>query len=543
MISQDSLLKILGIAGDVNMDSHSMASSLNVTFYPKHFDISNEIKDFSVSLRESFKEVGVNVIPYEESIEKISFVKSFKRFLRIIISNIIYLLSPNYRKKHFWISRSGLKVAMSRFRIKKGISVIVLGEQKSEDLPMQYIYNFKYNSIVTIVDFPDQIKSDSDFEDHFKLSLSLFAYNMSNIIIGVQKRKWILYNFNGSHTIYDNNKSNLSNQILDSLIPKLSAPISPYTLGEFNLKKHAFNVEDDKYKNFIEDFIEGGKLFELTKLFPAGVKLKDLPFRNDFHKWIGSIHLDKRNGMSYGFLSRQLPVCIEKIIPWNEMKKNITGSNSEDFFWMKDRLYVKLTIHNQEYGMRVPDVWVLSQRSGSSKTNMDPTKDLLKLGLKNGEMYMETPIGSKMTDEFKPSFDTKLILAHAVGNAIIASVFDYFVVNKEYVNMIKNRGIAICHWHGYFERDKIPSNVWVYGQTKPHVSCSSPQSAVYALEGKITSALESLQSNKVFSGDIHIEPHHGININYSTITSIAEYLTKNPNSSVLGNKYLELIRN
>ena len=67
---------------------------------------------------------------------------------------------------------------------------------------MQYINNFKDNSIITILDFPKNISEKSSFHEHFDTALALFAYHMTNIVIGVNKEKWILYNFNASHPVF-----------------------------------------------------------------------------------------------------------------------------------------------------------------------------------------------------------------------------------------------------------------------------------------------------------------------------------------------------
>jgi len=84
----------------------------------------------------------------------------------------------------------------------------------------------------------------------------------------------------------------------------------------------------------------------------------------------------------------------------------------------------------------------------------------------------------------------------------------------------------------------VPSGVVVYGRNNPHVSCSSPQSAVYAFDGKINSVFDELSELEKFVGDIHIEPHHGINISYPTLVELSTYIISNKDCTDLGNKYL-----
>jgi hypothetical protein len=100
-------------------------------------------------------------------------------------------------------------------------------------------------------------------------------------------------------------------------------------------------------------------------------------------------------------------------------------------------------------------------------------------------------------------------------------------------------GAAIAHWHGYIRSDLIPEGWPVYGNSNPHVACSTAQSAVYALDGKLNSFNRVMMKGKEnYKGDIHIEPHHGSNITFTSIHELAKFFLKNPNASVLGNKYL-----
>ncbi len=152
---------------------------------------------------------------------------------------------------------------------------------------------------------------------------------------------------------------------------------------------------------------------------------------------------------------------------------------------------------------------------------------------------MKFPLNTNVYDDYKPSFDTKVILAHAVGNAIISSVLNYFDPNSRFVKQLSLAGISISHWHGYFKESMLPNDCFVYGIKNLHVACSSPQSAIYALGGKLDAFFKMLTDKKIHQGDIHIEPHHGINISFPSLTVLAEYLVKNPEASKLGNIYLK----
>ena len=435
-----------------------------------------------------------------------------------------------------------IKLASGK-RIRKGISIICLGEQSVDELPMQYISNFKNNSIITVLDFPKDINENSGFHKHFDKAMSLFAYHMTNIVIAVDYSKWMLYNFNASHPIYQFSDGKFDEHILNGLIPKIVAPISPHTFKEFKISDYRFDIKDDMHAKIIGDIRQGAELFSKTGLYPEGKKIDDLPFRHNFHRFIGKMHLDNRNGMSFGFLAFQMPTKLSNSIMLETFKKQHQNAFLDKDFFIDEKtndIFISVELEKQNLVFRVPDVWVMTLRSGSDKTHFDPNKDLLKLGLINGKMWMEFPQDLEINHDYKPSFDTKVILAHAVGNAIIASIAKYLNPKHRFVDVIKNEGMSLSHWHGYFNKNHLPEGIDVYGQGNPHVSCSSPQSAIYALDGKLKSFWGKISTFafETYRGDIHIEPHHGINISYPSLSVLAKYILENPNATELGNKYL-----
>ena len=55
---------------------------------------------------------------------------------------------------------------------------------------MQYINNFKDNSMFNYIDFPKNISEKALFHELILTPLlALFAYHMTNIVIGVNKEK------------------------------------------------------------------------------------------------------------------------------------------------------------------------------------------------------------------------------------------------------------------------------------------------------------------------------------------------------------------
>ncbi len=543
MLTQETLQKILGITEKVYLAPEEMADKMNITFFPYNpDDVSSEVLLFSRKLEKTFQDLHVNIVPYEDSLTLIPLYKVAKNIFKIFFANIIYISRGIFRmsKKGHYFNIDAIIFLFKRVKVKKGISIIVTGEQTLNNLPMQYIYSFKDNSVITILDFPKNITTSSSFHDHFDTALDLFVHHMTNIVIGVDKEKWVLYNFNASHPIFPMNEKFREN-VLHALVPKIVAPIRPYKLSEFVISKKHFSVFDEENKDRVQDLVDGALLFSKTDLYPSGKKIDDLPFRNNFYRWIGNLHLDNRNGMSYGFLAVQLPGKISTLMSVPQFC-TLTGMNADniEYYLFNNESYIRINLNNNQYWMKVPDVWVLSQKSGSDKTHVNPEKDIIKLGLMNGKMFIETQAGAIIDNDYKTSFDTQVILAHAVGNAIVASILAHTVPSSNFVERYRSSGISISHWHGYIHPEHVPKGWHVHGISNPHVACSSPQSALFALGGKLNSFVDTIQNGAEYKGDVHIEPHHGTNICYTSVKDLANYLLEDKEASMLGNSYYYL---
>ena len=545
MLSKLAIERILGIETSTDLQPEQMAKKLVFTFFPYSSEsCSRETLIFKDLLEAALLELGVRIVPYEKSLEKISIATILKRFLKICANNFLYTVLEMINKDHSYhnIHAGAFLNLFKRMRIRKGITVVALGENRSSQLPMDYTSSFTQNTIITVLKCPAGIDETSNFSTHFDAAMNIFSYHMTQIAILVSADKFIIYNFNASHPVYPLHK-NFKGNILKALIPKVAAPIRPPYLKDFIVEPESFDVDSDPYKTLLKDFVTGGEKFNKTNLYPPGKKVEDLPFRSGFYKWIGKLHLDHRSGMSYGFLARQLPSVPVGLVPLSD--EDISKHSiklGQDYFIKNDELYLIMELPLGRFFLKVPDVWVLTQRSGSDKTKIDPHRDIFLMGLVNGKMYLRTPIGCRIRRDYRPSFDTRVILAHAVGNAIISSVLNRIEkstgIQQEFSNRMAKNGVALVHWHGYIQHNLIPEGFYVHGYDNPHVACSTIQSSIYALAGKMDVFENALKSKSLYMGDVHIEPHHGTNIVFSSIEDLAEFLISTPNASELGNKYL-----
>jgi len=544
MLSQETIQAILGIKEKIYVTPGEMADQLNIVFFPYDKDsVSQEILYFQDKLYTTLEKLKVNIVPYEEAFEYVLLRKRFRLLFLLITNHILTSLKKMFglSPDPSYVNLDVISNILKEKKIKKGISIVALGESNTSNLPMDNIAGFRNNSVITILDRPVDIKDDSEFHKHFDTAMNLFAHHMTNIVILVDKGSWIVYNFNASHPIYPLD-SNFEKHVLDALIPKIVAPIKPNRFSEFEISPTKFDPDKKPINDIVEDLIKSGELLEKTNLYPPGKSIDSLPFRNKFYRWVGAVLLDHRNGMSYGFLAWQLPTKLSKLIQLEDALK-IFGKNisdEKDYFTHNNDIYIIVHLPQGKFCLKVPEVWVLSQRSGSNKTKLNPQEDLVKLGLKNGQMIIETPKNLKLTSSYKPSFDTKVMLAHAVGNAIVGSILEYIKPDAIFPQRLKKKGLAMSHWHGYINPKLVPQGWYVYGQHNPHVSCSTPQSAIYALEGKLSVFNKSLGEPIDYLGDIHIEPHHGTNISFASLEEFGLLLNYKKDIATLGNKYLYL---
>ncbi|OGF65311.1 hypothetical protein A2Z53_01680 [Candidatus Giovannonibacteria bacterium RIFCSPHIGHO2_02_42_15] len=543
-LSKEAIVKVLGLGKEeIPLVPEDMARELTVTFYPEETNtINKNLRDFGDKLKATLISIGVHVIPYEEALMPVSYkyiilryLKSAFHSIRILVGELLSLQDHKHR-----ITLGILSHIKIKKKVKSGVRVITIGERPTGYLPMDNVMSFTNNPIVTILDMPAGINNDTDFHKHFDTAAKLFAYHMTNLVICVGENNWILYSMNASHPIYPLEKD-FEKSILYSLIPKLSAPIRPPMISEFIVKQRTLDINDNDHGPFVEDLVKSGSLLEKTGLYPPGKIIEELEFRNEFYKWVGKIHLDHRNGMSFGFLARQLPVKLKHAIDISEVrnKYNEKDLGRRDYFINGEGVIsVIIETPHGKFCVEIPDVWVLTERSGANKTKIDPHADIIKIGLVKGRMVLQTPIGLSIKKHYKPSFDTKVILAHAVGNAMVGSILKRINPSSKFVYALEKNGMAISHWHGYLNSKHIPLGWYVYGEERPPVSCSSPQSAIYALQGKLDAMYKSLLANEEYLGDIHIEPQHGTNINYLSLSELGEFLNSSEEVSALGNKYL-----
>jgi hypothetical protein len=175
----------------------------------------------------------------------------------------------------------------------------------------------------------------------------------------------------------------------------------------------------------------------------------------------------------------------------------VAGFNSEQIRQNDSgRRYLKTKIKCQYHYKQIPDLWLVSSRSGANKTDLNLDKDILRLGL-NSQLCLQIPaeLDSAQTD-IKPSYDTYVMVAIALAAAL-------------YTPKLVENGAPMIHFHGYTAKEWFIEHEYYAGVDHPSVPCGTYESGVFNFLSIYDIATKS-------DGDVAlaslVEPDHGTNI-------------------------------
>jgi hypothetical protein len=284
--------------------------------------------------------------------------------------------------------------------------------------------------------------------------------------------------------------------ILNSLIPKIYAPIKPPVLTRFELG--SFDPSESGYASLLTNL---GKQLKDTDLFPQGSSFSD-KIKRLSHRDVVQKVFEGRTGVSYGFIAIVEPPKYEgpKEITHEEWDNlpTLEGINSE-LVRQNDsgRWFLKTTIRGKIIYQQIPDIWIVTSRSGCDKTNLDPNSDVVRIGLVKGKHYLQTPSGIDLNRrDIRPSFDTFVIIAQALASALYTP------------ELIKN-GMPILHFHGYPNLHWFKQNECHAGATNPSMPCGTVEAALLNYSGVYELANQNGSDMKLLC---LVESDHGVNI-------------------------------
>ncbi|MBP1647091.1 MAG: hypothetical protein H6Q30_536 [Bacteroidetes bacterium] len=482
IMTSGAIRAMLGIEKTVPLSPDAMAQSLRVTFFPGG-KMTPRLVAFTEKLRNALLLSNVEVLPYEQA------------------------LSDRRRSK-----------------VKEGIVIIAPGDLETGNLPVDHLPNLRTNTVVGIVEGPCPAETIEGEQSRLNSIVEMLAWNIFQVAIYVEEHTWTICTMNGA-IIHCPDPSAFQSDVFSTLVPKLAAPVVPPHASDFDMHEGSLDLYSNRYRPYVDDFEMAAPLWAETGLMLFHTSLESLAFRSTYYKRVAAAYLDRRSGMSYGFLSRQIAVPVMKAqeIHARDRIAGLAELEEKGFVRVEGRLHVLLHLGSRRYVLDVPPVHVLATRSGCDKAHIKGHRDLMLLGLTSGAISVQTPPASDGID-FRPSYDTLTILAHALGNALIASLMVGMDDPSPFSPILTRNGMALAHWHGDVNREIFPDGITVFGEENPPVSCSTHQAAMYTLRGKLEGFSRQIARQKSYLGDIHIEPHHGVNVTWPSLLGLAKRL-------------------
>jgi hypothetical protein len=500
------------------IDPQEMAQQLRVTFRSvSNLEVSQEVLIFRDALAEALKQQGVTVEPWEKA--TVDFRSTFTvpllgwkrtlttRVVRKGIDAVIDVERPisALRRVGIFMSEAIYAAYIHFWKGDRAISVSRIATLSSwaEDHAVRYIEDPTNTQVIVLTDFDPQFADpDLPYQEKIGLGINTLVRTFAEIVIGVSPSRIFLLNMNLSDAVFERHE--IDRFVGNSLIPKVFVPIFPLSMSRFVVGR--FAPQDSPYALRLRIL---GQAVGETGLLPAGSKFTEVIPRRS-HRDIVNVLVNGRTGVSYGFVAyAEAPYYVGALEisgeEW-EVLEAIPGL-SLDLVRQNSigRWYIQIDQSGQRHFRQVPDLYIMSARSGSNKTNLSLETDIVRIGLKKGQLHLELPegINPQITD-IKPSYDVYVML----GIALSASLHAPKLIAE---------GAPMVHFHGFPAPEWFaPGEYWA-GEHNPSVPCGTYESGIFNLLG-----LEQLatQHGEALRLACLIEPDHGTNM----IAADADYL-------------------
>ncbi len=501
------------------IDPKAMARKLTVTFKPLPNGYKNEaIIKFREDLEMKLQSYGVTIVPWEQAIVPFCYEINFPIFkskktikTRVVRSEVNAVI--DVERDYSPVNKLAIYIAENMYQMycffllkhqQMSIPRIAKLSSWAEDHVAKYIEDPTNTQVIMLTNIDKELSNfNLPYQSKIKIGLNTLTRTFSQIVIGVSNEKISILNMNLADSIYSKDES--ESFVLNSLIPKIYVPILPLHLNRFELEKYKPNQSI-----YAQNLVEVSHRLAQTGLFPSGSKLSEVVKRKS-HQDIVNIIVNGRTGVSYGFVAyAEAPQYIGKLEiteqEWNSLYPVEKFSADEVRQNGIGRRYVKTIIGSEYRFKQIPDIWIVSSRSGCNKTNLSLESDIIRIGL-TSKLFLQIPEGidHKITD-IKPSYDIYVMLAITLAAALYTP------------ELIRN-GAPIIHFHGYPAFEWFKPNEYCVGVNNPSVPCGTRESGVFNFMGISSLAEKQLKNIDLVS---LIEPDHGTNV----IANDWEYLVE-----------------
>jgi hypothetical protein len=490
------------------IDPQVMAKQLRVTFKPLPSGYKKTgIRDFRANLEQQFRDAGVQIIPWEAAIKpfnyeiKIPFTPwKYTLKTHLIKSDISAVIDverrPNWLGKVKIWAAENLYQLFSRFvwqERRQSVTKIAQFISWAEE-NMQPLENHANTQVIVLTDLSQEFTDPNlPYQKKIPIGVNTLVSTFSEIVIGISDDQVSILNMNLSDSVFD--RQNMNHFVTKALIPKIFVPILPLPLSRFEVSSY-----DPTQSAYAKDLVKLGQALATTDLLPSGFKISEVIQRQS-HRDIVDWLANGRTGVSYGFVAYIEPPQYEGPIEvsaaeWDEFLPLAAFDPEELRQNSRGRRYLKLKINDQIHYKQIPDIWLVSSKSGAKKTDLNLQSDILRMGLQD-RLLLQLPEGiDPAIGDIKPSYDTYVMVSIALAAALYAP------------ELVQN-GAPMMHFHGYTNQQWFQENEYCAGVKNPSVPCGTYESGVFNFLS-IQRLVEQHGSDIVLAS--LVEPDHGTNI-------------------------------
>ena len=330
-----------------------------------------------------------------------------------------------------WKDRLPLRkwpTSLSLRKYTKSIVIFLSEEQKpsvfriaqiigwAEDNAAKFVEDPTNTQVISIADLDlEFVRQDLPYSRKIDLGLNTLIRNFSELVIGVSDTKISILNMNLSDSVFS--QEDLERFVRKSLVPKIFVPILPLSINRFQLESY-----EPQRSEYARSLVSLGRDLADTSLFPPGFKLAKAIARQSYRDIVDTI-VNGRTGVSYGFVAYIEPpqyvgpVDIDRH-RWDELQA-VEGFAYEEVRQNEGgRRYVCLEQSGDYRYRQLPDIWLVSARSGANKTDLSLSQDVLRIGLTT-RLILQRPTDCQTESiNLKPSYDVFVMVAIALSAAL-----------------------------------------------------------------------------------------------------------------------------
>ncbi|PSR19690.1 non-ribosomal peptide synthase [filamentous cyanobacterium CCP3] len=518
-----------------------MAQKLKVTFRPLPSNYTNDrIIHFRKDLEAKLTASGVTVVPWEQATQDSEYeitlpTLNLKRTIKskAVKSNINAMI--DVERHPSGLGKAKVCIAENLYQLYS--RVWLRGRKLSVSKIAQFISWAEENihdlqdptntQVIVLTDLDESfIDPELSYQKKIPIGVNTLVKTFSEIVVGVSESRLSILNMNLSDSVFP--AEAIDNFVTKSLIPKIYVPILPLPLSRFEVSEY-----DPAQSDYAASIVKLGNALAPTGLLPAGFKINDVVKRQS-HRDIIDWMAKGRTGVSFGFVAYAEP---PQYVGEREVSDQVWATFNPVSGFSFDELrqtaqgrrYLRLQTTDGWRYHQIPDIWLVSSRSGSNKTNLDLTTDVVRIGLTD-RLHFQLPQNTNPSvTDVKPSYDLYVMVSLALGAALFAP------------RLIES-GMPMVHFHGYPAKEWFAaSHEYCAGVENPSVPCGTYESGVFNFLG-IQRMVERHGSDIALAS--LVEPDHGTNI----VAYDMDYLLQRLNQGVeqdmieLGGKYFPSLR-